>query len=106
MVARATLIQNCLVRHLLLLAAQGLLALSLVSGATGCGHAHDEMAPRTVNNEVVRPTEPGEAVEPEREVLAVDRTPAVDPPATARPRLSQTVTLGQGTESQYTPSAP
>jgi hypothetical protein len=93
------LIQNLGVRHSLLThLVQASFALSIV----GCAHAHEEtMAPRTVNNEVVT-----ETTEREREVLAVDRTPVVEAPVQARPRLSQTVTLGQGTESQYTPSAP
>jgi hypothetical protein len=42
----------------------------------------------------------------EREVIAVDTAPPPEVAPAARPRLSQTVTLGQGAESQYTPSAP
>lgn len=41
----------------------------------------------------------------ERDAVVLEPTPPDEAPA-ARPRLSQTITLGQGTEEQYTPSVP
>ena len=62
----------------------------------GCAHTREEVRSASVTNEAP----------PEREVIAVDTPPPYESAPAARPRLSQTVTLGQGTPSQYTPSAP
>ncbi|MDF2695710.1 MAG: hypothetical protein K0S65_4093, partial [Labilithrix sp.] len=76
-----------------------LLTASLVLTLVACAHS-SEMQATTVTNEPVQPTL-------EREVIAVDTAAPVEPvPPPNRPRLSQTITLGQGQEAQYTPSAP
>lgn len=64
----------------------------------GCVHAREDVH--------VLAVEPPPAVPPaDRVVIAVDdQAPRREPAAPAgRPRLSQTVTLGEGTPSQYTP---
>lgn len=90
MVPAPAVIQDEGVRHPNLVTA--LSAVLLVA----CAHAQDdarmpsaELAPVTF----------------EPVAVVVESPPPEDAPV-ARPRLSRTVTLGQGTEAQYTPSAP
>ena len=93
MVPPPSLIQDEGVRRHLLLAAFVVLP--------ACAHARDEgLAAESPSSGAAEP------VSVEREVLAVDSAETAPPAPAARPRLSQTITLGQGAEQQYTPSAP
>ncbi len=65
-----------------------------------CAHARDEVYTSTVSAEAA----PSSI---DREVIAFETAPPppeAAPPA--RPRLSRTITLGQGAEQPYTPTAP
>ena len=81
--------------HLLHVVCMGL------SGAVlaACAHAREEMHTSTVTAEPA----PSSI---DREVIAVDESPPPEVRPPARPRLSQTITLGQGSEQPYMPSAP
>lgn len=74
---------------------------SLAGGALllcACGHTHEEMHTTTVM-EMPR----GDLPPPPAPDVPIA---AATPEPTSRPRLSQTVTLGQGSEAPYIPSAP
>ena len=96
MVPRPSAIQDGLVRrdHLCL----GLLAVVLAA----CAHTREEMHTSTVTAEPA----PSSIESEEREVIAVDEAAPQEPARRGRPRLSQTITLGQGAEQPYTPEAP
>jgi hypothetical protein len=82
---------------------------ALAAGSlVGCGHNSDEMmgarSPDAYSGASSTAPASASVASERREVIAVDSArPAEPEPPTTRPRLSQTVTLGQGTEWQYTP---
>ncbi len=78
-----------------------MLALGATPSIAACAHLREDV--RTTMSESAPPS-----LEDEREAIAVDVSqPPVEQPV-ARPRLSRTITLGEGTESQYTsgPASP
>jgi hypothetical protein len=65
-----------------------------------CAHTREDVHTTTMTAEPALATI-------DREIDAVDEAPPVEPaPSARRPRLSQTITLGQGTDQPYTPSPP
>jgi hypothetical protein len=97
MVRRASVIQDGGVRHPTFFAVLSALTLA------ACAHTNDEMHAATPSTETEAASTPATI---EREVIAVDTLPPPQPSPVSRPRLSQTITLGQGTEAPYTPPAP
>lgn len=79
----------------------GLSAVLLVA----CAHTRDRAELQTATGEPAPSSIEREERE-EREVIAVDSAPPQETVPRGRPRLSQTITLGQGAEQPYTPTAP
>lgn len=77
------------------------LALSAVL-LVACAHTREEVHTSTVTAEPA----PSSIEQEEREVIAVDSPPPPEAAPAARPRLSRTITLGNGSEQPYTPAAP
>jgi hypothetical protein len=67
-----------------------------------CAHTREEVHTSTVTAEAA----PSSIEREEREVVAVDNATAPETAPRGRPRLSQTITLGQGAEQPYTPTTP
>ncbi len=96
----SSLIQTRVVRYPIL---QGVF---LSASLAACAHTREEVRSSTVA-ESAPPSIMGDESESarEREVIAVDTAPPVETASPPRPRLSRTITLGEGAEPQYTPSA-
>jgi len=67
-----------------------------------CAHTREEVHTATVTAEPA----PSSIEQEEREIIAVDDAAPEAAAPRGRPRLSQTITLGQGAEQPYTPTAP
>jgi hypothetical protein len=95
------LIQNEGVRHLTLgLAVVGSLVALL---SAGCAHREDVHVAAPQRGDMATPSTPEQQERDQREVIAVENQPPVQAAPPARPRLSQTITLG---EQSYAPQAP
>ena len=72
--------------------------------SAACAHTREEVQTATVTAEPA----PSSIEREEREVIAMESAAPTEAaaPSRPRPRLSQTITLGQGSEPQYTPAAP
>lgn len=77
-----------------------LLLITVSASLAACAHTREEVHTTTVSGEAVP------SMIEDREVVAIDSPPPPEPAPVSRPRLSRTITLGEGTEAQYTPSAP
>lgn len=69
----------------------------------GCAHVREEVRSTRTTSTVTAEPAP-ETIE--REVIAIDSAPPPEVVPVARPRLAQTITLGQGAEQPYIPAAP